>query len=120
MTHRLLNTPPTRGSRACTARFCTMSSAGCRGAPINETSPFLPTVRLTGPPASPPGLGVGGPSGLGTDGPSGLGTDGPSGLGTDGPSGAIIPEVTGLAHATGTHVFRLDPHDELDTGFVLR
>jgi len=96
-------------------RFTARFTAAAPSTPENTATSAAP-----GTPTSPPGLGVGGPSGLGTDGPSGLGTDGPSGLGTDGPSGAIIPEVTGLAHATGTHVFRLDPHDELDTGFVLR
>ncbi len=33
---------------------------------------------------------------------------------------AVITEVTGAAHRTGTHAFELDPHDPLGTGFLLR
>lgn len=33
---------------------------------------------------------------------------------------AVVPEVEGLAHRTGEHVFVLDPDDSLGTGFVLR
>ncbi|MBY5162715.1 proline racemase family protein [Salsipaludibacter albus] len=33
---------------------------------------------------------------------------------------AVVPEVTGSAHRTGTHTFTLDPHDPLGTGFLLR
>jgi proline racemase len=33
---------------------------------------------------------------------------------------AIIPQVTGTAYRTGEHVFRIDPHDPLVPGFVLR
>lgn len=34
--------------------------------------------------------------------------------------GLIIPEVEGMAYATGTHIFTLDPADPVGTGFVLR
>ena len=34
--------------------------------------------------------------------------------------GAIIPEVEGMAYATGTHSFTLDQTDPVGTGFVLR
>lgn len=34
--------------------------------------------------------------------------------------GAIIPEVEGMAYATGTHTFTLDQTDPVGTGFVLR
>jgi proline racemase len=33
---------------------------------------------------------------------------------------AVIPQVTGMAYRTGTHVFSIDPHDPLVPGFVLR
>jgi proline racemase len=33
---------------------------------------------------------------------------------------AVIPQVTGMAHRTGEHVFTVDPHDPLVPGFVLR
>ena len=33
---------------------------------------------------------------------------------------AVITEVEGAAHRTGTHAFELDPHDPLGTGFLLR
>jgi proline racemase len=33
---------------------------------------------------------------------------------------AVITEVAGTAHRTGTHRFELDPHDPLGTGFLLR
>ena len=33
---------------------------------------------------------------------------------------AVITEVEGSAHRTGTHVFTLDPHDPLPDGFLLR
>jgi len=33
---------------------------------------------------------------------------------------AVIPQVTGMAYRTGTHVFSVDPHDPLVPGFVLR
>jgi len=33
---------------------------------------------------------------------------------------AVVPEVDGIAHRTGEHVFTLDPHDAIGTGFVLR
>lgn len=33
---------------------------------------------------------------------------------------AVVTEVTGSAHRTGTHRFELDPHDPLGTGFLLR
>ncbi len=32
---------------------------------------------------------------------------------------AIIPQVSGTAHITGRHEFLLDPHDPLNTGFLL-
>lgn len=35
-------------------------------------------------------------------------------------SGTIIPEVEGMAFATGTHTFTLDQADPVGTGFVLR
>ena len=33
---------------------------------------------------------------------------------------AVLPQVTGMAHRTGEHVFCIDPHDPLVPGFVLR
>ncbi len=33
---------------------------------------------------------------------------------------AVLPQVTGMAYRTGEHVFRIDPHDPLVPGFVLR
>lgn len=33
---------------------------------------------------------------------------------------AVVPQVTGSAHRTGTATFTLDPHDPLGTGFLLR
>jgi proline racemase len=33
---------------------------------------------------------------------------------------AVLPQVTGMAHRTGEHVFSIDPHDPLVPGFVLR
>jgi proline racemase len=33
---------------------------------------------------------------------------------------AVVTEVEGTAHRTGTHRFELDPHDPLGTGFLLR
>jgi proline racemase len=33
---------------------------------------------------------------------------------------AVLPQVTGMAYPTGTHVFAIDPHDPLVPGFVLR
>ena len=33
---------------------------------------------------------------------------------------AVVTEVEGAAHRTGTHAFELDPHDPLGTGFLLR
>lgn len=33
---------------------------------------------------------------------------------------AVVPQVTGTAYRTGEHVFRIDPHDPLLPGFVLR
>jgi proline racemase len=33
---------------------------------------------------------------------------------------AVVPQVTGTAYRTGDHVFRVDPHDPLVPGFVLR
>jgi proline racemase len=33
---------------------------------------------------------------------------------------AVVPEVTGTAYRTGTHVFELDPDDPIGEGFVLR
>jgi proline racemase len=33
---------------------------------------------------------------------------------------AVIPQVTGMAYRTGTHVFSIDPHDPLVPGFLLR
>jgi proline racemase len=33
---------------------------------------------------------------------------------------AVLPQVTGLAHKTGEHVFEVDPDDPLVPGFVLR
>lgn len=33
---------------------------------------------------------------------------------------AVIPQVTGLAHKTGEHIFVVDPDDDLTPGFVLR
>jgi proline racemase len=33
---------------------------------------------------------------------------------------AVVPQVTGTAYRTGEHVFRIDPHDPLVPGFVLR
>lgn len=33
---------------------------------------------------------------------------------------AVIPEVTGMAHRTGTSEFVVDPSDEVVPGFVLR
>jgi proline racemase/trans-L-3-hydroxyproline dehydratase len=33
---------------------------------------------------------------------------------------AVVTEVEGAAHHTGTHTFVLDPHDPLGTGFLLR
>jgi proline racemase len=32
----------------------------------------------------------------------------------------VIPQVTGMAYRTGTHVFSIDPHDPLVPGFLLR
>ncbi|HWD06075.1 MAG TPA: proline racemase family protein [Amycolatopsis sp.] len=37
-----------------------------------------------------------------------------------GADGAVATEIEGTAHLTGESVFRLDPHDELGTGFTLR
>lgn len=39
---------------------------------------------------------------------------------TDNGFAAVVPEVDGIAHRTGEHVFTLDPHDAIGTGFVLR
>jgi trans-L-3-hydroxyproline dehydratase len=39
---------------------------------------------------------------------------------TFGPHAAIIPEVEGTAHITGTHTFLIDPEDTLRNGFILR
>jgi proline racemase/trans-L-3-hydroxyproline dehydratase len=33
---------------------------------------------------------------------------------------AVVTEVAGTAHRTGSHTFELDPHDPLGTGFLLR
>jgi proline racemase len=33
---------------------------------------------------------------------------------------AVTPQVSGMAYRTGEHVFRIDPHDPLVPGFVLR
>ena len=33
---------------------------------------------------------------------------------------AVVTEIAGSAHRTGTHAFELDPADELGTGFLLR
>ena len=33
---------------------------------------------------------------------------------------AVITEVEGTAHRTGSHIFELEPNDELGTGFLLR
>jgi proline racemase/trans-L-3-hydroxyproline dehydratase len=33
---------------------------------------------------------------------------------------AVIPQVTGMAYRTGTHVFSIDPYDPLVPGFLLR
>ena len=33
---------------------------------------------------------------------------------------AVIPQVTGMAYRTGEHVFRIDPHDPLVPGVLLR
>jgi proline racemase/trans-L-3-hydroxyproline dehydratase len=33
---------------------------------------------------------------------------------------AVVPEVDGIAYRTGEHVFTLDEHDAIGTGFVLR
>jgi proline racemase len=33
---------------------------------------------------------------------------------------AVVPEVDGMAYRTGEHVFTLDEHDAIGTGFVLR
>ena len=43
-------------------------------------------------------------------------------LGTTSVAGrdAILPQVTGMAHRTGTHSFEVDPHDPLVPGFTLR
>lgn len=35
-------------------------------------------------------------------------------------AGTVVPEVVGSAYRTGEHLFLLDPHDPLETGFVLR
>lgn len=37
-----------------------------------------------------------------------------------GPHQAVVPEVEGTAHITGTHTFLIDPDDPLRDGFVLR
>jgi proline racemase len=37
-----------------------------------------------------------------------------------GPHAAVIPEVEGTAHITGTHTFLIDPSDPLRDGFILR
>jgi trans-L-3-hydroxyproline dehydratase len=37
-----------------------------------------------------------------------------------GPHAAVIPEVEGSAHITGTHRFLIDPEDPLREGFILR
>ena len=37
-----------------------------------------------------------------------------------GPHRAIIPEVEGTAHITGTHTFLIDPADPLKDGFLVR
>jgi proline racemase len=37
-----------------------------------------------------------------------------------GPYAAVVPEVEGTAHITGTHTFLIDPDDPLQDGFVLR
>ncbi len=37
-----------------------------------------------------------------------------------GPFNAVIPEVQGTAHITGTHEFIIDPKDDLKYGFLLR
>jgi trans-L-3-hydroxyproline dehydratase len=39
---------------------------------------------------------------------------------TFGPHPAVIPEVEGSAHITGTHRFLIDPEDPLREGFILR
>jgi len=39
---------------------------------------------------------------------------------TFGPHRAVIPEVGGTAHITGTHEFVIDPDDPLKDGFILR
>jgi proline racemase/trans-L-3-hydroxyproline dehydratase len=33
---------------------------------------------------------------------------------------AVLPQVTGTAYRTGTHLFTIDPHDPLTPGFTLR
>jgi proline racemase len=33
---------------------------------------------------------------------------------------AVLPQVTGMAYRTGTHVFSIDPRDPMVPGFVLR
>ena len=37
-----------------------------------------------------------------------------------GSTAAVITEVEGSAHLTGTHSFVLEPQDEVGTGFLLR
>jgi proline racemase len=32
----------------------------------------------------------------------------------------VVPQVTGIAHKTGEHIFVVDPYDDLTPGFVLR
>lgn len=39
---------------------------------------------------------------------------------TEGPYPAIVPEVSGTAHYTGTHTFVFDPADPLKDGFLVR
>ena len=39
---------------------------------------------------------------------------------TFGPHAAVIPEVTGSAHVTGSHEFWFDPKDSLRRGFIFR
>ncbi|MDT0552942.1 proline racemase family protein [Urechidicola vernalis] len=37
-----------------------------------------------------------------------------------GPFKAVIPQVEGTAHITGTHTFAIDPNDPMKNGFILR
>ena len=131
---RLTARAPSHRRPACpvsTARSCSTTSAVPTSAPCSATSPSTPTAPSD---RSPCGSGTAARVALlvadGLLGPgetlrhqSIVGTTFTARIAelttVDGRP-AVIPEVDGMAYRTGEHIFILDEHDELGTGFVLR